>query len=76
MNKRGWTPNAQKQMWRYGGAWDIDDPYVGLEAIDTYTKQPKIGIIKSKEQESNNGIFWYIVCVLLIVGLLYYMNKN
>ena len=77
MNKRAWTPNAQKQMWRYGGAWDIDNPYVGLEAMDSYTEQPKISTLESSEKDmSGTGIFWYTIAVLIIVGLLWGMNKN
>lgn len=66
--------DAMPNLWRYGGAWDIDDPYlpiIGLqEGLINKLKQDQKQVIPKKQ--INKFHMWiYVVCVLIGLFLIY-----
>lgn len=75
LNTRAPVMNRPKQSWRYGGAWDIDDPYVPMLAM----APPVIVLDHNKDvaPKKSRSKSWLLVFAGLIIAYAVYSNyKN
>jgi hypothetical protein len=76
MNTRQLFPNNQRLSWRYGGAWDTDNPFVPLLAR-SHVREQYISKNDSKSEVSNriktNHNGW--ICWLLLVFIILILTQ-